>query len=183
MVIGVAPVLVSVSVNNELLPITTLPKLRLVGAAVRAPGASPVPDKDIVSVGFDAFELMVTVPLALPPVVGANETVNVVFCDGFRVRGVVIPLSWNPVPLMLACETPTAVPPVLVRVTPTEAVEPVSTLPKASLDGLSESAPAVTPVPESDIVSVGLDAFELMVTVPLALPAVCGANVTVNVVF
>jgi len=170
-VIGVAPVLVSVSVNEELLPITTLPKLRLVGAAVKAPGARPVPDKDIVKVGFDAFDVIVTVPVALPPAVGAKETVNVVFWAGFSVSGVVMPLSWNPAPLMLACETLTAVPPVFVRVTPMDAVEPTSTLPKASLDGLSESVPGATPVPVSDIVSVGFDAFEVIVTVPLALPA------------
>jgi len=171
MVIGVAPVFVSVSANEELFPITMLPKLKLVGVAVKAPGARPVPDKDIVRVGFDAFEVMVTVPLALPPAVGAKETVNDVFCAGFSVSGVVMPLSWNPVPLMLACDTLTAVPPVLVRVTLTEAVEPTSTLPNASLDGLRESVPGATPVPESDIVSVGFDAFEVMVTVPLALSA------------
>jgi len=94
-----------------------------------------------------------------------------------------MPLSWNPVPLMLACEMLTAVPPVLVSVTVADFVVPSVTLPKASLVGLSESVPGVTPVPESDIVSVGFDAFELIVTVPLALPVACGAKVTVNVVF
>lgn len=89
------------SVNDELLPTTTLPKLRLVGVAVSAPGATPVPVSGIVNVEFEASEVIVTVPVALPPVVGAKETVNVVFCDGFRVSGVVIPLSLNPVPLML----------------------------------------------------------------------------------
>ena len=100
--IDVAPVLVSLSVRDELLPTTTLPKLTLVGLAVIAPGATPVPERGIVNVGFVAFEVIVTVPLALPPVVGAKETVNVVFCDAFNVRGVVIPLSLNPDPVMLA---------------------------------------------------------------------------------
>ena len=77
--------LVKVSVSDELLPRITLPKLRLVGAAVNAPGASPVPDKDIVKVGFDAFDVIVTVPLALPPAVGAKATLKVVFCAGFSV--------------------------------------------------------------------------------------------------
>jgi len=138
-VIEVAPVLVSLSVNVKLLPTRMLPKLRLVGVEVNAPGATPVPVRAIVKLEFDASEVIVTVPVTLPPVVGANETVKVVFCDGFTVSGVVIPLSLNPVPLMLACETLTAVPPLLVRVTVTDAVEPVSTLPKASLAGFSAS--------------------------------------------
>ena len=174
--------LVSVSLRVELAATTTLPKLKLAGVAVSAPGATPVPDKDIVSVGFDAFEVMVTVPLALPAACGANVTENVVLWDGFRVRGVVMPLSWNPVPLTLACDTLTAVPPLLVKVTVAGWVAPTVTLPNVSLFGLSESVPGATPVPVSDIVSVGFDAFEVMVTVPLALPATCGANVTENVV-
>ena len=93
-----------------------------------------------------------------------------------------MPLSVNPVPLMLACDTLTAVPPVLVSVTVADCVVPVVTLPNASLVGLSESAPGVMPVPVNDIVSVGFDAFEAIVTVPLALPAACGAKVTENVV-
>ena len=87
-------------------------------------------------------------------------------------RGVVIPLNVKPVPLMLACETLTAVPPVFVKVMLAGCVEPVTTLPNASLDGFSESVPGATPVPVSDMVSVGSDAFEVIVTVPLALPAV-----------
>ena len=137
--IDVAPLLVNLSDREELLPTTTLPKLRLVGEAANAPGATPVPVSGIVNVGFEASEVMVTVPLTLPPVVGAKETVNVVFCEAFSVKGVVIPLSLNPVPVMLACETLTAELPLLVRVTVTDAVEPVSTLPKASLAGLSAS--------------------------------------------
>ena len=64
--IEVVPVLVRVSVSVELAATTTFPKLKLVGAAVSAPGATPVPDSGNVSEGLDAFELMVTVPLALP---------------------------------------------------------------------------------------------------------------------
>jgi len=94
----------------------------------------------------------------------------------------VIPLNWKPVPVMLACEMATAVPPVFVNVMLAGCVAPTTTLPKPSLGGFRESVPGVIPVPVSDIVSVGLDAFELIVTVPVALPAACGANVTVKVV-
>lgn len=163
--------LVSVSVRVELAATTTLPKFKLDGLAVSAPGATPLADKDIVSVGFDAFDVMVTVPLALPATWGANATENVVLCEGFSVTGVVIPLNVNPVPLMLACETVTAVPPVFVKATLADCVAPTTTLPKASLLGFSVSAPGVIPVPVSDIVNVGFEAFEVIVTVPLALPA------------
>ena len=64
--IEVVPVLVRVSVKVELAATTTFPKLKFVGDAVSAPGATPVPDSGKVSEGLDALELMVTVPLALP---------------------------------------------------------------------------------------------------------------------
>ena len=90
----------------------------------------------------------------------------------------VMPLSWNPVPLMLACDTLTAVPPVLVRVTVADCVVPVVTLPNASLVGLSDSVPGVTPVPVNGMSRDGFEAFEVTVTMPLALPALVGANLT-----
>ena len=180
--IEVAPVFVSVSVSVELPDRTTFPKLRLAGAEVSAPGAIPVPESGRVREGFDAFDVMVTVPLALPPTCGANVTVNVVLCDGFSESGVVIPLKVNPLPLIAACEMVTAVPPLLVSVTFADCVAPTAMLPKDSLVGFNESCPGAIPVPDSDIVNVGFDAFEVIVTVPLALPAVVGANVTENVV-
>ena len=43
-------------------------------------------------VGFDPFEVIVTLPLALPAAVGANCTVNDVLWPGVSVRGTEIPL-------------------------------------------------------------------------------------------
>lgn len=82
-----------------MLPTVTLPKLRLVGFEPSAPGATPVPDKGIVSVGLEAFDVMVTFPLALAAVCGANVTVKVVLCPAVSVIGAVIPVKLNPVPL------------------------------------------------------------------------------------
>ena len=53
-----------------------LPKARLVGVAVSAPGATPVPERGILRLGLDPLEVMVTLPLAAPAVVGANFTEN-----------------------------------------------------------------------------------------------------------
>ena len=82
-----------------MLPTFTLPKGRLVGFALSAPGVTPVPDTAIVSVGFAAFEETVTVPLTLPLAVGVNVTVKVALLDAATVAGVEMPLIANTAPL------------------------------------------------------------------------------------
>ena len=95
----------------------TLPKLRDVGLALNCPAvAAPVPESPMVSVGFDAFEVTVTLPVAAPVVVGANFTVNVVLCPAVNVKEELIPLRVNPVPLIATFETDTLDPPVFVIV-------------------------------------------------------------------
>jgi len=72
------PVFVRVTCCVGLLPIATLPKLRLVGLALNCPvgAALPVPLKGILSVGFVGSLLtMAMLPLAAPAVVGENVTV------------------------------------------------------------------------------------------------------------
>jgi len=95
----VPPVLVSVSERDLLFPMVIVPKLRLVGFAPIVPGVTPVPDKGIVSVGFEALDVMVMLPLALPADDGANETLKVALCPAVRVTGAVIPVKVNPEPL------------------------------------------------------------------------------------
>ena len=95
----VPPVLVTVSESDLLLPTVTPPKLRLAGLAPSAPGVTPVPDRGMVSVGLEALDVMVTLPLALPADDGANETVKVELCPAVSVTGVVMPLTLNPDPL------------------------------------------------------------------------------------
>ena len=72
-------------------------------------------------------------------------------------------------------------PPVLVIVSDRDWLLPTVTFPKLRLVGFDPSVPCVTPVPVTGIVRVGLDAVEVMVTLPLALAADSGANVTVKV--
>ena len=72
-------------------------------------------------------------------------------------------------------------PPVLVTVSDRDLLLPTVMLPKLRLAGFDPSAPAVTPVPVSGIVRVGVEALEVMVTVPVALLAVVGVNVTLKV--
>lgn len=70
--------------------------------------------------------------------------------------------------------------PVLVNVTGTEALAPTITAPKLMLAGFAER-PACVPVPLSGTVNVPFVAFDVIVTVPEAAPAVVGANFAVNV--
>jgi hypothetical protein len=62
-------------------------------------------------------------------------------------------------------------------------LSPTVTLPKLKLAGLTDNCPACeAPVPDKGIVRVGFGAFELIVTLPLTLPAVCGAKMTEKLV-
>lgn len=96
--------------------------------------------------------------------------------------GVVNPVKVNPVPLTAAWEIVTLVPPVLVIFSEAVPWLPTVTLPKAWLDGLADNCPGVIPVPESEIVSVGLGAFEVIVTFPDAAPAAWGVKITLKLV-
>jgi len=57
---------------------------------------------------------------------------------------------------------------------------PTVTLPKLRFAGFEPSVPGATPAPDNGMLSVALEAFEVMLTVPLPLAADCGANVTLK---
>jgi hypothetical protein len=176
------PVFVIFSDSDWLLPTVTLPKLRLAGLGDSDPADSPVPDRGMLKVGFDAFDVIVTVPLALPAAVGVYVTVKLVLAPAANVTGVVMPLSVNPLPLIVAEEIVTDDPPVFVIFSVRAWLLPTVTLPKLRLVGFGVNVPAATPVPVSGMVRVGFEAFEPIVTLPLASAAVVGVNVTLNVV-
>jgi len=175
------PLLVRVSDNVCLFDTCTLPKLRLVGFDPSVPAVTPVPDNGIVNVGFDAFEVIVTFPLTAPADAGVNETLNVALWPDVNVTGAAIPLTLKPDPLTPTCEIVTLEPPVFVTVSERVCFVDTCTLPKLRLVGFDPSVPAVTPVPDKGIVSVGFDAFEVIVTFPLTAPAEGGVNETLNV--
>ena len=132
--------------------------------------------------GLDAVEVIVTLPLALAADRGANFTVKVAPWPAVRVKGVEIPLRLNPVPLITTLEIVSVEPPVLVTVSDRDCLLPTVTLPKFRLVGLAPRPPVPNPVPDNGSDSVGLEASEVMVILPLRFPVVCGANVAVNVV-
>ena len=57
---------------------------------------------------------------------------------------------------------------------------PTCTLPKLRLVGFALIVPCEAAVPESETVSDGLDASLVTVSVPVGVPAVVGANTTLN---
>jgi hypothetical protein len=69
----------------------------------------------------------------------------------------------------------------LVTVSDNDWLLPNVTLPKLRLVGLDPIAPGATPVPDKGMFRVELGAFEVIVTLPLTLPADDGVNVTVKV--
>lgn len=93
------PVFVIVSDNPWLFPTVTLPKLSAAGLDESVPCETPVPDNVTDKEGFEAFEVTVNAPVALPADWGAKVTVKVAVWEGLSVTGVVIPLTVNPVPL------------------------------------------------------------------------------------
>ena len=93
------PALVTVWERDWLLPTVTLPKLRLVGLAPSVPGVTPVPETGMLRVEFDAFDVMVILPVALPAEDGLKKTVKFALCPAAKVSGAEIPLRLNPLPL------------------------------------------------------------------------------------
>ena len=75
-----------------------------------------MPERGTLKFGSAAFEVIATLPLAAPPVVGVNVTVNDVLCPVVNVNGSEIPLMLKPVPVAEAAEIVRLVPPLLVKV-------------------------------------------------------------------
>lgn len=91
--VTLAPVAFKVPDAVPLVPTTTSPTAIVLGETLSWPvDVVPVPDKAIVKVGFDAFDVRVRVPVAGPAAVGVNVTVKVSFVPGPKVSGVVVPL-------------------------------------------------------------------------------------------
>jgi hypothetical protein len=111
------PELVSVSDSVALVPAATLPKLRLAGLAEIWPGVVPVPERETLSEGFDAFDVTVRPPLILPLDAGANVTLKLTLWPGFKAPGKLKPLL--KLAEAFAAEIVTPVPPELVSVSVT----------------------------------------------------------------
>src|SRR5579863_5151538 len=177
------PVFVTVADNVCLTPTATPPKSMLAGFDASGPIGAPVPERLIVKTEFDAFEVIVMLPVTSPGAVGWNEALKLALCPAASVIGAVNPFMLKPDPPAIAtCEIVMLDPPVLVRVSDRVCLVPTGTVPKLRLAGFDPRTPAKTPVPVSPIFKTGFAASDATETAPLAPPVVVGANETVKVV-
>jgi hypothetical protein len=126
---------------------------------------------------FEAFEVMLTLPVAALLAVGVNSTAKDVLCPAASVTGE-NPGTLKPVPLALAAETDMLVCPEFVNVSDKLVLLPTWTLPSDRLVGVGVSVPWATPVALSGIVKLGFVPSEVMLTLPLAAPLAVGAKST-----
>ncbi len=83
-----APLAVKLPEAVALVPATTLPRPKVVGTTVNCPETVvPVPESEIVNVGFDASLLIVTVALKASAALGVNVTLSGVLCPALIVTG------------------------------------------------------------------------------------------------
>jgi hypothetical protein len=133
------PLLVSATLSELLLPVFTLPKLKLV---VLNPStlveAIPVPLSGMDSGELGELLTSVIDPETVPAVVGAKTALNVVFFPARIVSGAVMPEMLNPVPVTPTDEIVRLADPPFDTVMVCELLVPVETLPNAALDGVAE---------------------------------------------
>ena len=174
------PLFLSCSVCEFGEPIVTLPKFTLAGVTVNA-ACRPVPLMGITAL-VPCVVVTVTLPVTVSAAVGLNVRLSAAVWPGVRVLGVVIPLAVTSFALTVICEMVTFALPLFVRVTLFALGVPALTFPKLRLEGVAEMVTeAATPVPLSETVVGEFGALLAIVTLPVRLPAVAGANRTLNV--
>ena len=177
------PLLVTVNCCLPLLPVATVPKLRLDELALSCPvaAAEPVPVNGTVTVGlFGSLLVMAMLPVAAPVAVGAKVTTACADCPALSVLGVVIPLIVNSEPVTAITDTVRFPDPVLLNVRLAVPVSPFDTVPKAMEAGDTESCgcEAATAVAERLTTAGELPLSPVTVIVPVTVPAAVGFTAT-----
>jgi len=127
------PLLVTVSDSDGSAPTVTLPKLRLAGFDASVPSATPLPDNAMVTVGSEALDVIVMLPLALAAEVGENITPKVTLCPGASVSGRLGAVSEKQLAEIAAPLIVTDAEPEFVAVADRVLLLPAVTLPKFSV--------------------------------------------------
>ena len=170
------PEFFKIMLTDPLAPTSRLPKLILVGFAVRLP-CTPVPLSVIEVVGLLAVLVIRTLPAAAPTTVGANCAVKLVLWFAASTNGTDRPVALNPLPLALIAEIVALVFPVFVKVIVCGLLLPTDTLPKATLPGFATNVEFVaTPVPTMLTTCGEPGALSVKVMLPAAAPLAAGAN-------
>ena len=167
------PVLVSVIVRLELLPVVTFPNDKLVGEALIRNVEAVVAVPARVTVAFETLEVIATEPVKVPLALGENLIGSVAELPAAIVIGNVDPARLKPVPVTVAPLTESEEPPVFESVMLSVEFVPATRLPKLSEVGDTESWPgaAVTvTVADADFVTSAA-----LVAVTVYVPAEPGA--------
>lgn len=172
------PVLVKVTGCELLLPKATFPKLTLDGET-ETPACVPVPLSGMAVGDPERFVLTEMLPVRLPGEVGANAALNVMLLPGVSVCATK-PVTLNPVPVTLSEEITRFAVPVFSRVIGCVAVVPSATLPKVTLEGVTD-IPACVPVPLKGIAVGELGASLTTEMLPDTAAVDVGVNVALNV--
>jgi hypothetical protein len=156
-----------------------LPKFTLDGVMV-SPACTPLAVKGITA-ELPCVLVTVTFPVTDSAALGLNVRFTAAFCPGASIMGIDIPLAVTSVALTLICEMVTLVFPLFVTVTLFEVDFPALTLPKLTFAGFAEIVTSdATPVPLKTTAFGEFGALLKMLTLPPWLPAVVGANSTLN---
>jgi hypothetical protein len=176
------PLAVRVPVAVPFRPTTTLPTAIGV-VTLNVPGATPVPVRFDTDGELLALLAKEAVAVAAPLAVGENFTVKFTGVAVVTVTGNVRPVTVNSdalVPPMVTDATVT-LPPVAVKVPVAVPLAPSPTLPTAIGDVTAKVVLVeATAVPLNGMERLGLDASDVMVTLPLKLPVDCGEKVTLS---
>jgi hypothetical protein len=143
----------------------------------------PVPVRVIVAGELVALLSTETVPVKLLALVGEKAIDNGTACPAVSVEGGALPVVLKPPPDTVIWAMFTLELPVLVSVAVCiPGVPPTATFPKFRLVGVTDSwSVAAVPVPLKEITAGEFVASLASETLPEALPACWGANLTVNV--
>ena len=132
------PVFFRVTLRELLLPTLTLPKLKLVGfAVITYVAATPVPLSATAKGDPGALLVIDMLPLTLPAAVGAKAALNATLAPAATVCAE-SPVWLKPTPVTLTWEIVRLAVPVFFKVIACELLVPTTTLPKLTLDGVTE---------------------------------------------
>src|SRR5580704_12622528 len=174
------PVFFNVTVCDAVFSSTTLPKLMLVGLAVKSPDVTAVPVNGIDKFGFCAFDVTATSPVKVPVDCGAKVTLNETLCPAPSATGRVMPETLNPVPLAATAVICALVPPVFCIVSDCVRLFPTCTLVNVWLVGDAVNVAGKTPVPDSPM-STSASPLSVSATLPVTAPVVVGAKLMLKV--
>jgi len=174
------PVFARVTECVPLVPVVMLPKLSEAGdAASCATGETPVPARATTSGELSVLFTRVRLPERLLAEPGVKLMVKAEEPPGGTESGSASPEKLKPVPVSDAWVTLRFAVPGLLIASIWVLVTPTVTLPKLTLAGTTEIC-GCTPLPLSEIVPGELVALLTKLRLPVALPAVAGANLTVS---